>query len=74
VRAGRVAGAEATWRIGHSVEGKGLIVRRGGVLIYETAVVYFLFAPWNYLLLAVLLFRRRTDTGAKREFPSTWER
>jgi hypothetical protein len=51
-----------------------LIVRRGGVLIYETAVVYFLFAPWNYLLLAVLLFRRRTDTGAKREFPSTWER
>jgi hypothetical protein len=65
VRAGRVAGAEATWRIGHSVEGKGLIVRRVGVLIYATAVVYFFFAPWNYFLLGLLLLRLKSTKNRR---------
>jgi hypothetical protein len=47
------------------------LCRRFCALIYATAVVYFLYAPWNYLLVAVLLFHRRTDTSAEREFPST---
>jgi hypothetical protein len=73
VRAGKVAGAEATWRIGHSVEGKGLIVRRVGVLIYATAVVYFFYAPWNYLFLGALLMRRQGRNeggGATPGFPA----
>jgi hypothetical protein len=45
--------------------------RRFCVLIYATSAIYFGYAPWNYLLLAVLLFRSRTDTHAEREFPST---
>jgi hypothetical protein len=28
------------------------------LLIYATIVVYFFYAPWNYLLLAALFFRR----------------
>jgi hypothetical protein len=34
--------------------------RRLLLLIYATAVVYFFYAPWNYLLLAALLFRLKT--------------
>jgi hypothetical protein len=29
-------------------------------LLYATAVIYFFYAPWNYLLLAVLLFRLKS--------------
>jgi hypothetical protein len=36
-------------------------VRRAVLLIYATAVVYFFYAPWNYLPLGALLLRRRTD-------------
>jgi hypothetical protein len=31
--------------------------RRFLLLLYATATVYFFYAPWNYLLLAALLFR-----------------
>jgi hypothetical protein len=30
-------------------------LRRVGVLIYATAVIYFMYAPWNYVLLGILL-------------------
>jgi hypothetical protein len=36
--------------------GRPRACRRFLVLIYATAVVYFFYAPWNYLLLGVLLF------------------
>jgi hypothetical protein len=56
----------------HQMPEKNLrLCRRLCVLIYAAAIIYFLYAPWNYLLLAVLLFRRRTGTRAEREFPST---
>jgi len=32
------------------------------MLIYATAVVYFFYAPWNYVSLGVLLLRRRTNS------------
>jgi hypothetical protein len=38
--------------------GRFRICRRFFVLIYATAAAYFLYAPWNYLFLGVLLLRR----------------
>jgi hypothetical protein len=42
-----------------------LIVRRVGVLIYATAVVYFFFAPWNYFLLGLLLLRLQSTKNGR---------
>jgi hypothetical protein len=35
-------------------------LRRVGVLIYATAVIYFMYAPWNYVLLGILLLKRKS--------------
>jgi hypothetical protein len=49
----------AAWRTRHSAHAEDLTVRRAVVLIYATAVAYFFYAPWNYVLLGVLLLRRQ---------------
>jgi hypothetical protein len=36
--------------------GRLRVCRRFLLLIYATAVVYFFYAPWNYVFLGVLLF------------------
>ena len=42
LRLGGVAGAAAAWRTRHSAHAEDLTVRRAVVLIYATAVAYFL--------------------------------
>jgi hypothetical protein len=39
--------------------GRLRVCRRFLLLIYATAVLYFFYAPWNYLFLAALLLRRQ---------------
>jgi hypothetical protein len=35
-------------------------LRRAGVLICATVAIYFFYAPWNYVLLGILLLRQKS--------------
>jgi hypothetical protein len=40
-------------------------MRRGILLLYATAVLYFFYAPWNYFLLGILLLKRQSTKNRR---------
>jgi hypothetical protein len=40
-------------------------MRRGTLLLYATAVVYFFYAPWNSFLLGILLLGKQSTKSRR---------